>query len=154
MPGFHGLTAKKTNGLEIPLTPKLYAQTTTTVSFQGSYSGFCPSLNTPSGAASLLYGSGTLDALTCGTTSFVGNPDNALAAAANAGRRSIGDWTRQLGPLVAYAIRQLQPCVSSSTARVKPWTLVSPWRWTQTQSVARAPQLFRSWTVTLSRLLL
>jgi hypothetical protein len=111
MPGFHGLTATKTTAFEFSITPKLYAQTTTTVSFTGSYSGFCPSLNAASGAASLFYGSGTLDALACGTTSFAGNPDNALTAAQNAGGAQLVIGNGTLGPLVAYA--------DSSTATVR-----------------------------------
>jgi hypothetical protein len=109
MPGFRGLTATKTTAFEFSIVPKVYAATTTTVSFTGSYSGFCTDLNTPQGGAAVLW-SGSQDAAACDGTFYTGNSDNSATAAANAPAHQlvIGDGT--LGPLVAYA--------DSSTATV------------------------------------
>jgi hypothetical protein len=103
VPGFHGLTASKTTSFKFSLVPELHAQTVTAISFNGSYSGFCPSLNTPSGAASLLYGSGTLNAQSCDNTWFTGNADNALTAAQNAGGAQMVIGNGTLGPFVGYS---------------------------------------------------
>ena len=110
VPGFRGLTASKTTAFNFSLVPELHAQATTTVSFTGSYSGFCPAFTTPSGAASLLYGSGSLNALSCENDWFIGNENNGLTAAQNAGGAQMVIGDGMLGPLVAYA--------DSSTATV------------------------------------
>jgi hypothetical protein len=101
MPGFHGVTGTttRTTSFDISLTPKLYAQTQTTVSFTGSYSGFCNSLTTPTGSFSIMYGGGVLDTSACNASWF--DTGDGAAASALASQLVIGDGT--LGPLVAYA---------------------------------------------------
>lgn len=103
VPGFHGLSGTKTTSFNFSLVPELHAQEQTTVSFSGSYSGFCAQVNPPSAdiSALALYGAGTLDT-TCGDF----YSDTAQDAAQNAagmggGALVIGDGT--LGPLVAWA---------------------------------------------------
>jgi hypothetical protein len=103
VPGFHGLTATKTTAFSFSIVPEAHAQVTQTVSFTGSYSGFCTQANPPSAALSsfTLYGAGQLDPTAC--ANFYS--DSISDAAANAagqggGQLVIGDGT--LGPLVAY----------------------------------------------------
>ena len=111
LPGFHGLAQKKTTAFSFSLIPEVHAQVQQTVSFTGSFSGFCPSVTSPAGAANLFFGAGELDGLSCDNSFFINNPDNAATAAANASGAQlvIGDGT--IGPLVVYA--------DSSTATVK-----------------------------------
>ncbi len=117
VPGFHGLTIRKTTAFNLSLVPELHAQATTTVSFTGSYSGFCSIVSEGSGApipstgAITIYGSGSLDSSACNKTWFVDNPDNALTAAINAPGNQLVIGSGTLGPLVAWA--------NSSTATVK-----------------------------------
>ena len=104
VPGFHGLSAKQTTAFDFSIVPKLQAQSTNTVSFSGSYSGFCASIPAPPSAgtwAVALYGSGSLVPDDCGT--FTTDTDAGLAAAdsAHGGQLVIGDGT--LGPFVAWA---------------------------------------------------
>jgi hypothetical protein len=105
VPGFHGLSAKQTTSFDFSLVPELHAQSQTTVSFTGSYSGYCSQLTPPSDgnvSAFVLYGAGSLDPSTSCSTWYE-NTDAGLSAAqnANGGQLVIGDGT--LGPLVAWA---------------------------------------------------
>ncbi|HLJ86374.1 MAG TPA: hypothetical protein VKZ53_06095 [Candidatus Angelobacter sp.] len=113
VPGFHGLSGKQTTAFDLSLTPKLHAQAMTTVSFTGSFAGFCPSINAPAGTASLLYGSGSLNASDCSNISFTGNANNSQTAAANASGAQLVVGNGTIGPLVAYA--------DSSSATVHVW---------------------------------
>lgn len=99
MPGFRGLTATKTTAFDFSLTPRLHAQTSTTVTLTGSFSGFCTDLSGfAAGSAAVLW-SGSQDPSACTGTMY---PDAPTAAAnAPATQLVIGNGT--LGPLVAYA---------------------------------------------------
>lgn len=108
MPGFHGVTATRTTSFDISLTPKLYAQAVTTVSFTGSYSGFCSALPQQAGVGSLFYGVGSLDSAVCDRSWYNVPSDAAVNATAPA--MVIGSGT--IGPLVAFAQR------STSTVRI------------------------------------
>jgi hypothetical protein len=98
MPGFRGLIAKPNTAFDFSIVPKLQAQTASAVTFAGSYSGFCPSLNMTSGSAAVLW-SGSQDPSACNGTTY---PD-APTAAANAPATQLVIGSGTLGPLVAYA---------------------------------------------------
>ncbi|HUK47425.1 MAG TPA: hypothetical protein VLW06_07535 [Terriglobales bacterium] len=107
VPGFYGQSGNQVTSFDFSLVPKAHAQVSSSISFSGSYSGFCPSVTAVSGvSAFVLYGGGDLSTSTCGT--FYQGADAGLSAAqatvtasANSGELVIGNGT--IGPLVAYA---------------------------------------------------